>query len=239
MADPIIPGVFRAQVRFSAQGAAAGDSATNSFTFRDKGFTLGSDAANRNIEEAANEIATRLSEFYFQPVSNGSSIADFIRPDMLAVREVRVYALADPPQRLPETRDLDPRTAAITGITPRLMPREMAICASFFSHRNMPRRRGRVFLGPLRQAVLDDRGGVVDTARTTILEASQRLASEGAGDNLDWSVLSAKNQKAYPITAGWVDNEFDSQRSREMKANARDAWTGPGHNPTSVKSVTD
>lgn len=228
MADPIIPGGFRAQVVLQPAGALPADRFVNTFAFKEK--TVG----GANLEEAANEIQTRLTQFYAAATTSALRVGQYIPTPLRTGATVRVYALGDAPPRLAAVRTID-----FTGVpaASNTFPRELAICMSFYSHRNLPRRRGRIYIGPLviEAALTASNGHLVSTAAVTAInESALRLASEGVGDKLDWSILSPTAQELYPVTGGWVDNDFDIQRRRGIVATTRAGWTGPGHDPGSI-----
>lgn len=102
-------------------------------------------------------------------------------------------------------------------------PREVALCLSFFSGHNAPRWRGRLYI-PF--PVLMAQDGVAPAGRPT----STARASVGAlapifqdlgGPDVDWSVYSKKDGVARPVTNWWVDDEFDTVRSRGQRATMR------------------
>lgn len=114
------------------------------------------------------------------------------------------------------------------GATP--MPLEVAICASYkASDGSIPlaRRRGRVYLGPLNTTVLNVTGDypAPSTPFTNqVAWASKQLATASAALGAPWAVWSRAQAGAYGIDAGWVDNEFDTQRRRGVEATSRKTW---------------
>lgn len=85
------------------------------------------------------------------------------------------------------------------------------------------RDRGRLYVGPLALA------GVTQDATTgePILSLAMRATLAGAAQRLKnvttvtWSLWSRKKATMVPVTGGWVDNAFDSQRRRGNTATAR------------------
>lgn len=130
------------------------------------------------------------------------------------------------------------------------MPAEVAVCMSFkgatASGQNQRRRRGRVYIGPLRQA--DTQHNVVPTTLAdTIATAGAALRDTAL---VDWCVYSRYTHHAVPVgrdinekdedgdavfpevsdalpssfipvTTVWVDNAWDIQRRRGLKATYR------------------
>jgi hypothetical protein len=103
----------------------------------------------------------------------------------------------------------------------------VAVTASFWSGRNSPRTRGRLYLGPLDRSVISSGTGDVrfgTTYRQAVNAAMSALRSaDSAG--LAWGVWSETGGLlSYPIDGGWTDDAFDTQRRRGVKAAARTSW---------------
>lgn len=113
-------------------------------------------------------------------------------------------------------------------------PAEVALCCSFkntSSGSPIPprRRRGRVYIGPL---VLQDYTadsnnysrpdprfvGLLAQAGTNLLADSNATAF------WTWVVYSRAQFLAFPVTDGWVDDEWDTQRRRGRDASTRELW---------------
>jgi hypothetical protein len=126
------------------------------------------------------------------------------------------------------TRDSEPpeagaaigRWEAHAGVVAAsLCPREVALCLSYFGGRNLPGMRGRIFL-PV--AYTGTWAGVrpTSTLAGAALELADRLAAVGSGGT-DWSVYSRTQGLAFSITDSWVDDEWDTQRSRGLRSTTR------------------
>lgn len=121
------------------------------------------------------------------------------------------------------------------------LPSELAVCLSFNAlygtdpefgplvggARSRPRARdrGRIYLGPLHfgLGVFDATQGEVrvsTTARTDIKNSAVTLRDSA---NSAWGVWSRANGVIEPVSAVWVDDAFDVQRRRGVKASARTA----------------
>lgn len=96
------------------------------------------------------------------------------------------------------------------------VPRELAVCLSYFSARNIPRQRGRLYL-PL--CVMGISGPGVRAAATVREKAGALapLAEALGGVDVDWVVYSRADNEAYPVTNWWVDDEWDVVRSRGLR----------------------
>ncbi len=106
------------------------------------------------------------------------------------------------------------------------LPGEVALCLSFQGARSagldQARRRGRIYLGILAAGV-NSVGRPSSAALTTVTNAAVALyddldAIASAGS---WAVWSPTNGDAVPLTDCWVDNAFDTQRSRGVPASSR------------------
>lgn len=93
------------------------------------------------------------------------------------------------------------------------------------------RRRGRIFLGPLATSALRVTSGTAEqrphqTVIDTLATAAGQLHTGTmvtAGEV--WIVGSRRDNIGYPVTGGWVDDEFDTQRRRQIKPTARTVTT--------------
>lgn len=157
--------------------------------------------------------------------------ADTIRCD--------IYDLSDAEPRVP----IDSDTIDWTPATGGAFPAEVAMCLSYrgelLSGTNPARRRGRIYLGPL-----DDGTGVTgndvtvdEGARNTIIGAAQDMAESGFTGDAFWVVFSPTLAGTPPwdvgtledastrVLAGYIDNAFDTMRSRGSRASVRSSWS--------------
>ena len=105
------------------------------------------------------------------------------------------------------------------------MLREVALCLSFYSGRNIKRYRGRLYI-PL--AAIG--GGSAVTPRpaaSTMTKAAQLapILQNLGGTNVDWVVYSRADNVARPVTNWWVDDEWDIQRRRGLRGTTRQTGT--------------
>lgn len=137
--------------------------------------------------------------------------------------EIKTYDMADPEPRAP----VDYRVFNLTALSgEERLPSEVAICISFqgdmVSGEPQSRRRGRIYFGPCRADY--NFNGQPGQAFTTELRghAADFLASVKAlGVGYDWCVWSTVTGGGVPVTNGWVDNAWDTQRRRGQKATVR------------------
>lgn len=117
---------------------------------------------------------------------------------------------------------------ALTPSSSASMPREVALCLSYYAERNLPRNRGRLYLGPWDS----DQERPSTTKINSVLALKDQLADAG-GVDWQWCVFSATTPGGFDdqfkqVSAGWVDNEWDTVRSRGLKATLRNPWTKEG-----------
>ncbi len=101
-------------------------------------------------------------------------------------------------------------------------PREVALCLSYFSERNLPRFRGRLYIGPWRADFMAERPTV--GMRDALANLAAALGGIG-GPDVDWGLWSPTRNAFSKITAGWVDDEWDTVRSRGLRATTRTTYT--------------
>jgi hypothetical protein len=99
-------------------------------------------------------------------------------------------------------------------------PREVSMCLSFFSERNVPRRRGRVYV-PC--AALGMPAATVRPPGTLLNKIGELapLFQDLGGVDVDWVVWSRADQVARPVTDWYVDDEWDTVRSRGLRPTMR------------------
>lgn len=142
----------------------------------------------------------------------------------------KFYDRADPDPRTPvfdETFDLG---EANTG---GILPEECACCLSFqavlTSGTPAARRRGRVFLGPLADTTLEgSTRSAINTATLTTIRDAYIAAQESitlAG--VFHQVWSTTDNVGRTVVRAWVDNAFDTIRSRGPRATTRVTTDGP------------
>lgn len=187
------------------------------------------------IDEDSALVASWLEAFY-NAIAPGATkaISAWMSDNAVAVgataHEVRVYDLNDPEPREPHTYDLGKVTA---GTTASLI-NEAAACLSFYGTRNIPRQRGRVYIGPLTSAAGTPSATEFDVRLAATFQADlAAAAAELINDSASrWVVLSRglyvdgqQPAAMFPVTAGWVDNAFDIVRKRGVKPSSRVTFT--------------
>lgn len=128
--------------------------------------------------------------------------------------KIKVYDALKAPPSYPLATQEQVGAAPATGV-----PREITMCLSYYSNFNRPSFRGRLYL-PYTLI-----GGVAGTRPSTaqqqaVLDFSDVL-TQGLPAGHRWVVWSKKNHQANDVTHIWCDNEWDTQRSRGMRGDAR------------------
>lgn len=198
------------------------------------------------------EIFTQVANFY-QVVAPGAIdaigewLSDTVDRGSLAAT-VEQYDLNDPEPRVPIATDSftlpAPRS---TGSLPDEVAVVLSVHGTFASGIPKARQRGRTYIGPLIDdalAAAAPQGPVVAPALITDLSAAAQemmglkgtvgsqvqwvVWSGNARDNTDQSIPYNDRPKlapiTTPITAGWVDNAFDTQRSRGRGPSTRTSF---------------
>lgn len=187
-------------------------------------FAFASDAATSDVAQQA--AIDRVKDFYYG-VHAGGTIGGYMSGRTINedASEFRAYAMEEPPTRIPY---IEVNTEGALG-TSAPLPSEVAICGSYYAVANQPRKRGRVYIGPLGVAAMaavetDTPGRVSLDLRNTIVAAMSALG-EDIIDQPRWCILTlpdAGNVKILrPVTHVWCDNAFDTQRRRGETATSR------------------
>lgn len=120
------------------------------------------------------------------------------------------------------------------------LPTEVAGCLSFHAdlvgipeqvggERPRANRRGRIYVGPLRNHAVDGAQAhpVLSTSfRLAMSSNAVDLADNAAADNWVWCVWSRESAEFYPVVGGWTDDAPDTQRRRGQDVAQRSTW-GP------------
>lgn len=130
-------------------------------------------------------------------------------------REIRVSAYEVPGTGPPVATKVEN-----LGLAPAIsMAREQAICLSYFAGENRPRRRGRIYLCVgLRASFTTVRPST--TLMNDALAMGPRFAGLGGAD-VDWVLYSPTESAHFKVTNTWVDDEWDTIRSRGLAPTTR------------------
>lgn len=199
--------IIRAQVEVPAVSTVSEDEVTNTWHFTTTGWTT-------TIRDA---LVAALALFY--------EGCDNYKSNQQKWQDARVkfFDLSEPEPRIPLDDESLGLTSAPTG---SVLPPELSVVVSFrgdyVSGFSQARRRGRIYFGPLLAGSVGTDGRLSATAGGVIRDAaSSLLAASDAASDWAWVVYSPTGDQSYPVVEGWVDNDFDVQRGRGLKATAR------------------
>lgn len=101
-------------------------------------------------------------------------------------------------------------------------PREVSLCLSFRGEKNTPSTRGRLFI-PV-SLIMSPTGGLSTRPplafRDRLLALADSISALG-GIDIDWGVYSPRNDTFVKAVHAWVDDEWDTVRSRGLRATTR------------------
>jgi hypothetical protein len=113
------------------------------------------------------------------------------------------------------------RNPGVTAVSQ--VPREVAVCLSYYSGQNVPRKRGRLYIPAV---IMQPATGVrpASTIRDKVGQLATIFADLG-GVDIDWSVYSRVDDTARAVSNWWVDDEWDTIRSRGLRSTTRTLGT--------------
>lgn len=156
------------------------------------------------------------------------ALADKLRDQLTAVTSwvsvptitINVYLATGAPPHHPLASSVHTGAAATS-----VMPREVAICLSYYATLNQPRLRGRVYLpAPIMGMASGIRPAPGDLPRA--LNFGPALFKTLPAGHVP-VVFSRVAGTSAPITNYWVDNEWDTVRSRGLISTTRSVGTVP------------
>lgn len=127
--------------------------------------------------------------------------------------DIRAYDMADP-----EPREVRGQKVGQVAGSKAYGPDQVALCLSYYADRNLPRQRGRIYLGPWATTDMNSRPTL--QVMNQALGLATDLADLG-GLNVDWSLYSPTNSTATRISDAWVDDSWDIIRSRKLPSGTR------------------
>jgi hypothetical protein len=161
--------------------------------------------------------------------SDAQALANALSTNILAQAEnvghphtIKIYDAATPPPSYPLA------TVTVAGTPPTSgVPREVAICCSYYTTYNRPRYRGRLYLpATWFSAVANVRPtqAIIDRILTWF-KAVFGAGLPPATNLVVWSRVEKKSMGG--VNHLWVDDEYDTQRSRGLTALTRTTSTFP------------
>lgn len=163
-------------------------------------------------------------ELFYNGGTSPAPVASFISAWVSRAAQLIAYDMTTAKPRIPTVREF-------TLVAPNAsggLPEEVACCLSYMAAPPVtPRRRGRLFIGPLTTNAYDP--GTASTASrpaasfvSSLISSAVALAEYGGLTNPGWSIRSSVATLPYSrIVQGYVDNALDTQRRRGPKTTAR------------------
>lgn len=211
-------GQIYCQVRIPHSSLIAADDVVNTFCF------TGIDDV-----ESQSEIALGLLDTFYSGLTDlqTEEVINYMSGELnYGGTRLKVYDLDDPEPRVPILDTAMALTGRAAESTTNL-PAEVAVCVSYqaaiTSGVPAARRRGRIYIGPLNQGA--STGTASAPARpagafmTNLSRAAKGLSDGPIGTR--WCVWSRRDGAFRPITSGYIDNSFDTQRRRGADTTAR------------------
>ena len=212
-----VNGLYSFQWSWQAKSERPEDAITNTYHF-----------VNTDTVTDYDNVRDMLVNFYTEvaPDAPGSIISFMSNQTVTGDWTLKAYALEDPKPRQPVITwqgSADPLAS-----TP--LPSEVALVQSFqaeIESGEIPaRRRNRVYLGPFGISANSSEGRPIDNLVATMLFAGKQLILESqASLRWTWVAYSPTADQANPITNGWVDNAWDTQRRRGLYYNQRGTYS--------------
>lgn len=217
---------LQAKVTLKSLSGIPADNVVNTFAFY-KGTSI--DSTERSA------IATAIADFYRSPgPSRTNCVADWLGWQLsrgAQACEIDIYEAVTGGMGSP----LSSHTFTLNGdLSDSNLPAECAVTLSFHADlsgvaeeagatRPKARRRGRIYLGPLTNAAVTNDSNHVPYVNATLMAdvaaAAEQLIDDSAAAGVPWAVWSRTDNLLRPVVGGWVDDAFDTIRSR-------------GHSPT-------
>lgn len=179
-------------------------------------------AAGPSYSGVVGDLHTAVQDFYNTHTSGGNTVANLISLYCKRDASTVAYDLDEATPRVPNTDTFTLDPAVGTGL-----PEEVAICLSYHGDPPVtPRRRGRIYIGPLANNASVIEGGnaslhasvangSVDQAQFVIVAAAEGLMAAASLLDMPWSIRSTRPTVNYvPISGGYVDTNFDIIRRR-------------------------
>lgn len=199
------------------------DVVTNTFHFSHSGTVGPSDFT------ALKNTVANFYETVWPSGSAGCQAAAWLNPSQT---RIKIYNLDDPIPRVPVLDAITP--ISIRQETSGTAAPEVALCLSLkadpISGINPRNQRGRLFLGGIGSSSITNGTASSFPKPDGVLIGNLILAAQGIITNQvttgwSWNIYSPTVGLAFPVTGGFVDNAFDTQRRRGNKATGRTVWT--------------
>lgn len=228
-------GILKATSMLPYRNLLPEDVAMNTFHFR----TSGAEATVGEITT----VVTAIDNFYFQVVGSDpdDSVAQFMSTFIRfqdTWTKLRLVPIDGSGAEIGSAIFVDMTNSTIPDPGDKNEPLEVCGCLSYQAvggSSPSPRRRGRIYIGPLNTRCIEGGSGSVPPTigvnfRNTVTGAAERLLSQsvaGAGSGgtaAPWGVFSKTDGDIFDIIGGYMDNATDTQRRRGVDEYVRSEW---------------
>ena len=217
--------LWRCQVSIPLDSAIPEDAIVNTWHFDDDDDPVAAP------EDTAEWIFDLMRDFY-------TAVDGAVFPSTVSnVATMKLYDMAIPAV---DRELLYSSTITLSPSADAPLPNEVALCLSMKAADspgvNPARRRGRIYLGPVKNTaleVIDSQARPTSAVRTAVAGAAAGLQAgfehpASPGLRLRWSIYSPTTDIAgtvgesfNDVLSGWVDNSFDTQRRRGCAPTSR------------------
>jgi hypothetical protein len=128
---------------------------------------------------------------------------------------IKIYDAEKAPPSFPLATVTNPGTPPSTSA-----PREVSLCLSYYSTWNRPRYRGRLYL-PAHWTASSPGVRPSDASMAQALTFATDVLKKNLPAATNWVVWSRMDRKPYGVTDVWVDDEWDTVRSRGLRGTKR------------------
>jgi len=204
----------------------------------DFALTFVGEASASDLEDAANNIR----DFYSVDGGKVHTIRDWLSTavaDTANNFHVDIYLVPELPATLLGSPVFTKTYTVAATSTDGGLPEECSAVLSFHADltgipeesgatRPRARRRGRVFIGPLRAGASDQTSPpmrVHQDLQDDLVLAAEALAVDMGADAWFWEVWSRADNVMRDVVGGFVDDAFDTQRRRGPAATSRTSFT--------------
>lgn len=178
------------------------------------------------LDSAFPRDAVTVSPHYFG--DDAQALANALKTNLMANTllgaampfTIKVYNAEKAPPNYPLAQASNGSGSHTTDI-----PREIALCLSYYSTFNRPSYRGRLFIpAAFLQGAVNLRP--TPTQITNCLGFANTFG-KGLPTGHNWVVYSKKLAQSFGVSNVWVDDEWDTMRSRGLKSTTRQLATIP------------
>lgn len=162
--------------------------------------------------------------FYQSLGPHSLTLGNYMSPWVQRQAEIRSYDLTTAKPRVPRVTPFELGASGATGYA-----EEVTVCLSYRGAApHSPRRRGRIFFGPLRSSGVTDASSSEPARPNANLIADLAAAAVNLANDstIQWVIRSTvPTENFVTIVDGWVDNALDTQRRRGPDPTARTLWS--------------